>query len=53
MLEMFWWFFICCNKQVTEADERLVAKVTDFGMSRDVVNNLYYSTSSAAIPVRW
>lgn len=39
--------------KVTESDDRLIAKVTDFGMSRDVVNNMYYSSSSAAIPVRW
>lgn len=36
-------------------NDRLITKlqIADFGMSRDVVNSIYYITSGKRIPVKW
>lgn len=41
------------NCLVTETDGNFVVKVTDFGMSRNTLENNYYNASSGTVPVRW
>eukprot|EP01114_Cavostelium_apophysatum_P012135 TRINITY_DN2692_c0_g1_i1.p1 TRINITY_DN2692_c0_g1~~TRINITY_DN2692_c0_g1_i1.p1 ORF type:complete len:582 (-),score=92.58 TRINITY_DN2692_c0_g1_i1:932-2677(-) len=43
----------CRNLLVSKIDEKLVVKITDFGLSRALNTINYYKSEGAPIPVRW